>query len=167
MRDTIKVHVVKYPDRDNLMMRYRDPYTGRHVARSTGTTKHGEAVKLAAKWEDDLHNGRFKSPSRVTCEEFRDKYESEVLSGLAKNTDTKVSGVFDSVETIINPERVRDITSERLSYYVAKQRKAGLADRRLPATSPTYGRRSAMRSSGDIWQNSPSSRDRNGREFRR
>jgi len=32
-------------------------------------------MKAAGKWEDDLHNGRYKSPSRVTWEEFRDKYE--------------------------------------------------------------------------------------------
>jgi integrase len=50
------------------------------------------------------------------------------LSGLAKNTEIKVSGVLDSVETILNPERFRDVTSERLSHYVAKQRKAGLAE---------------------------------------
>ena len=60
MQDTIKVHVVKYPDRDNLVMRYRDPFTGRQVQRSTRTASHKEAVKIAAKWEDDLHNGRFK-----------------------------------------------------------------------------------------------------------
>jgi hypothetical protein len=28
MENEIKVHVVKYPDRDNLVMRYVDPYTG-------------------------------------------------------------------------------------------------------------------------------------------
>lgn len=128
METEIKVHVVKYPDRDNLVMRYVDPFTGRQVQRSTGTTNQKAAERAAAKWEDDLHNGRYKAPSRVTWEEFRDKYESEVLSGLAKNTESKVSGILDSVEEIINPERVRDLTSERLSAYVAKQRKAGLAE---------------------------------------
>ncbi len=75
MADDITVHVVKYPDRPNLMMRYRDPYTGRHVAKSTGTRDQKAAIKIAAKWEDDLQNGRYKSPSRVTWEEFRSKYE--------------------------------------------------------------------------------------------
>jgi hypothetical protein len=88
------------------------PFTGRQVQRTTGTASHKEAVKVAAKWEDDLHNDRFKSPSRVTWEEFRYKHETEVLSGLAKNTEIKVSGLLDSVETI---------TNERLSHYVAKQ----------------------------------------------
>ena len=38
MNETIRVHVVKYADRDNLMMRYKCPLTGKHIARSTGTT---------------------------------------------------------------------------------------------------------------------------------
>ena len=128
MQETIRVYVCKYPDRENLVMLYRDPHTGRQVTKSSGTANKKEAVKAAAKWEDDLHNGRYKSPCRVTWEEFRDKYESEVLTGLAKNTDIKVSGIFDSVETIINPERVRDVTSDRLSYYAAKLRKKGKAE---------------------------------------
>ena len=31
MNEDIKVHVVKYPDRVNLMMRYLDPATGKQV----------------------------------------------------------------------------------------------------------------------------------------
>lgn len=107
MSEEIKVHVVKYPDRPNLVMRYVDPHTGRQVQRSTGTADHDAAVKAADKWEDDLHNGRYKAPSRVTWEEFRDKYESDVLSSLAKATETRVSGIFDAVEEQINPARRR------------------------------------------------------------
>ncbi len=62
MNDTIKVHVVKYPDRDNLVMRYLDPLTNKHVTRSSGTTKQGEAEKAAGKWEAELREGRYKSP---------------------------------------------------------------------------------------------------------
>jgi integrase len=128
MSEEIKVHVVDYGAGRNLMMRYRDPYTGRHVAKTTGTRNEKEALREAAKWEDDLRNGRYKSPSRVTWEEFRDKYESEVARGLAKGTQIRISGVFDGVEEHINPVRVRDVTAERLSHYVKKLRKAGLKD---------------------------------------
>ncbi|MFO0790047.1 MAG: tyrosine-type recombinase/integrase [Pirellulales bacterium] len=128
MSDEIKVHVVKYPDRKNLVMRYVDPYTGRQVQRSTGTDNEKEALKEAAKWEDDLHNGRYKAPSRVTWEEFTKKYLSEVASGLADGTQIRIEGIFDAIEEHINPERVRDITPERLSVYVKKLRKAGLKE---------------------------------------
>jgi hypothetical protein len=43
----------------------------------------------------------------VTWEEFRDKYEREVLAGLAKNTEIKVSRVLDSVETDNTPAEFR------------------------------------------------------------
>ena len=44
MSDEIKVHVVKYPDRDNLVMRYVDPFTGRHVAKSARTADNKKAT---------------------------------------------------------------------------------------------------------------------------
>jgi integrase len=128
MTDTIKVHVADYGSGRNLMMRYIDPYTGRQVAKSAGTRNEKEALREAAKWEDDLRNGRYKSPSRVTWAEFREKYETEVAVGLAAGTQTRIAGVFDAIEDHINPERVRDVTSERLSHYVKKLRKAGLAE---------------------------------------
>ena len=49
MADEIKVHVVKYPDRANLVMRYVDPFTGRQVQRSTKTAKRNEAEKAAGR----------------------------------------------------------------------------------------------------------------------
>ncbi len=162
METEIRVYVCKYRDRDNLVMMYRDPYSGRQVTKSAKTPNHKQAERTAAKWEDDLHNGRYKSPSRVTWEEFRDKYESEVLSGLAKNTEIKVCGILDSVETIINPERVRDVTSDRLSFYVAKQRKAGLAESTLASHVATCGLRWATRSSGAIWPNCRNCHGSNG-----
>lgn len=128
MMDEIKVHVVKFKDRANLMLRYIDPFTGRQVCKSAGTANERQAIGAAAVWQDELRSGRYKAPSRVTWEEFRDKYEGEVAAGLAKGTQIRISSVFDSIEDIINPQRVRDITAERLSYYVKKQRKAGLKD---------------------------------------
>ena len=82
MNEEIKVHVVDY-NRTNLYMRYVDPLTGKHIARSTGTKKKSEAIKVAAKWEAELQEGRYKSPSKVTWEEFTERYESEVLPSLA------------------------------------------------------------------------------------
>ena len=67
MREEIKVYVVKYTDRDNLVMRYLDPMTNRQVPRSTGTNKRSEAVKIAAKWEAELQGNDFpiKKSSRA------------------------------------------------------------------------------------------------------
>ena len=38
MSDEIKVTVVKYPDRENLVLRYKDPMTGKCPTKSAKTT---------------------------------------------------------------------------------------------------------------------------------
>ena len=49
MNEEIKVYVVKLKDRENLVMKYTDPGTGKNVRRSTGTSNRREAEKVAAK----------------------------------------------------------------------------------------------------------------------
>ncbi len=79
MTDQIRVHVVDYGSSRNLMMRFRDPLTGKHVARSTGTRNKTKAERAAAKWEDELREGRYKKQSRMTWEEFTEAYRNEKL----------------------------------------------------------------------------------------
>jgi hypothetical protein len=69
--NSIRVHVVRYPGRKNLMMRYLDSFTNKQVARSTGTNKNREAERIAAKWEAELQEDRYHKPSRATWDEFR------------------------------------------------------------------------------------------------
>jgi len=71
MSDEIHVTVSSYGDGRNLMMVYRDPISGRKVARSSGTTNRREAERRAAVWQDELNSGRYQSPSKLTWAEFR------------------------------------------------------------------------------------------------
>ncbi len=96
----IKVTVVKLPDRDNLMLRYIDPMTGKQKHKSAGTTNRKEAAKAAGKWEAELREGRYQAPLKMTWAAFRERYEDEVLSSLAPTTDEKVSAVFNKLEEI-------------------------------------------------------------------
>ncbi len=128
MESDIKVCVVDYgPDR-NLVLRYVDPMTGKQRTKSAGTRTKKEAVKAAGKWEDDLRNGRYHAGSKMTWDDFRDRYTEEVLAGLAAMTERKVAGVFNSVEKILSPARLRDLTGQRLSYFQSKLRENGLAE---------------------------------------
>ncbi|MEZ6044934.1 MAG: hypothetical protein R3C11_05015 [Planctomycetaceae bacterium] len=70
-------------------MRYTDPETGKQKARSTGTNRKREAERIAAKWEAEVREGRYKMPSRITWKEFRDRYETEHVSGLRLTPWTK------------------------------------------------------------------------------
>lgn len=129
--DEIKVHVVKYPDRDNYVMRYLDPLTNKHVSRSTRTTRKSEADKAAGAWQSELREGRYKSLCRMTWAEFREKYEAEVLPGLADGTGECKATVMNHLEKAIAPQRVADLTTARLSAFVAKLRAEGMKDTTL------------------------------------
>jgi len=117
MDETIKVTVLRPSGRKFWQMQYRHPDTGLKVRRSCGTTQRREAERLAGKWEAELRAGRYKSPLKTTWADFRQKYETEVLPGLAERTDQKVGGVFNAVERISKPAKLRDLTAERLSYF--------------------------------------------------
>jgi hypothetical protein len=125
--DEIKVSVVKFPDRTNLMLRYIDPITGKQSYKSAATAKRSEATEAAGKWESDLRAGVVQS-SNVTWPQFRERYEREVLTSLAATTDKKAQGVFNAVEKHIAPGRLRDLTAERLSYLQSKLREAGRSE---------------------------------------
>lgn len=84
--ENIKDHVITYPDRPNLMMRYRDPESGKQIARSTGTNRR-DAERAAAKWEAELREGRYNKPTKTTWEEFREQFDRNVLAVERRNRD--------------------------------------------------------------------------------
>ena len=78
--EDIKVYVVPYPDRKNLVMRYNCPETGKQVARSTGTIKKREAERRAAKWEAALREGRYVKASAMGWDDFRFYFDENRLA---------------------------------------------------------------------------------------
>lgn len=128
MSDDIKVAVVKYPDRENLVMRYTDPTTGKHVARSTKTKILREAERAAAKWEKELRDGIVTGGGKIAWADFRERYEREVLASLADGTDGKVQSVFNLLEKFCKPARLRDVTAGLLSDFQSRLRGDGRAE---------------------------------------
>ena len=125
----IKVHVVDY-GRKYFQMRYVDPLTGRQRTRSTRVprSRRREAERVAAKWEHDLREGRYKELSKISWAEFRDRYEQEALAAKAPATAVKVSGTFNAVERILQAERLAAITSDQISRFQKQLRDEGLAE---------------------------------------
>src|SRR5262245_59921812 len=116
MQDTIKVHVAKYPDRDNLVMRHLDPLTGKQVSRSAKTTKMSEAVKAAGKWESELHAGTYRARCRMTWQEFRDKFDAVKLPTYRKEgTAENITTALNHLENTLAPQRIADITTPRMT----------------------------------------------------
>jgi integrase len=112
----VTVHVVDY-GRKYLYMRYTDPNTGKHVAKSSGRATEKEAVKAAAIWESELRDGRFKPTSKVTWAEFRLQYEDEVLNSLADKTALKVGTIFDALEELAPVDRLVKLNSAAISKF--------------------------------------------------
>ena len=122
MNDQIKVHVVRRKSQTNLFMRYRDPVSGRQVARSTGTSKKRDAERAAAKWEAELREGRYNKPSRVTWEEFRDQYNRDVLDGLKASTATTYDATLNVFERLRRPVKLAEVTTSNLTAFVTDLR---------------------------------------------
>lgn len=128
MIEEIKVHVVKRKDQKNLFMRYKDPMTGRQVSKSTGTNRRKDALKVAGDWESQLREGRYKAPSKVSWEEFEERYENEVVPSMAERTAGKIDAMFNWIKRELDPDRLAKLTSDRISYLQRRMRDEGLAE---------------------------------------
>jgi len=131
MSEKIRVHVVKYKDCKNLILRYQNPLTGKYQRKSSGTANRKEARKEAGKWEVDLQRNGPQNRSAITWEAFRFRYEKEVLSSLARKTGDKVDGIFNVLESILPIVKVgmlRDLTEGRLSEWQTELRNRGRSE---------------------------------------
>jgi len=133
MADRINVWVVRYPDRPAFQLQWVDPLTGRRKTKSSGIRDTGkasrkEAERKADELSDQLRGGGSSIPSELTWEAFCDRYDAEHAAGLAPKTRKKITLVADCVTANMNPQRLHDITEERLSRLVATLRQKKLSE---------------------------------------
>ena len=121
---SFKVIVVKACDRRNLVLRYVDPVTGKHVTKSAETSNRRKAERAAARWEAELREGRFRPAVKISWDEFRERYEQEYLPGLADGTFGKIQALFNLIERVLRPRRLSDVTSSAISKLQAEMRKS-------------------------------------------
>jgi integrase len=135
----VKVYVVEFGDRPHYQLQWIDPITQRTRTKTTKIRRSGlardkkQAERLARELELQIRAGAGGLPSRLAWTEFRERYEREVLPGLAKQTGVKVRVVFDRVKQELNPSRLRDITEARLSHLVVRLREDGIAETTIAA----------------------------------
>jgi len=128
MNDEIKAKVTKYADRRYWVMYYLDPVTGKTVTRSTKQTTKREAERTAAKWEAELHAGRYVRRERITWSDFRERYDREKLSSLSPPTAEATDTAFNHVEAIVNPKHLANLTPAVLSHFQSELRRKGLRE---------------------------------------
>jgi integrase len=136
MFERVKVWVVEIGSRPNYCLQWRDPITQRVRTKATpiaraGARSRSAAERLAGELEAQLMAGAGGTPSRMRWEEFRERYEKEVVPGLAKRTAEKVATVFDRLDEEISPVRLWDLTEARLSAFAAVLRSSGLKETTL------------------------------------
>jgi integrase len=123
MSDEIRVSIASYGAGRCLMMTYKDPTTGRKVAKTSGTTDRREAERAAAVWQDELNGGRYQAPSRLTWGEFRKRYEAEKLAGLGRQTRKTAADSLNCLQRVIDPDRLAKLTPAVMSRFIAELRK--------------------------------------------
>lgn len=124
---SIMVHVARNGKR-NWQLYYTDPITERRIWRSARTTDRREAERAAARWEAELAAGAAPQTDRVTWSAFRDRFESEHLSGLADKTALAYRTALTAFESEINPARLASVTSATLSQFAAQLRRRQIAE---------------------------------------
>ena len=130
----IKVSVFKYPDRKNLVLGYDDPITGKRATKNAKTADEKEAIGAAAVWEDELNTGRYQAASKVTWEQFRDRYAAEKLTALAPATKKAALLALGHLERVIQPDKLVKLTPAVMSRFQAKLRGDGMKDTTLAKT---------------------------------
>jgi integrase len=122
---SITVSVNSFGSDRNLMLVYRDPLTGRKVARSAGTRDEREAERRAAVWQDELNAGRYLAPSRVTWTDFRKQYREQKLITLSKGGATAAETALNHLERVMAPDRLARVTTAFMGAFQAKLREGG------------------------------------------
>ncbi len=132
----IHVQVVHYSDCRNLVLRWRDPTTGKWQRATkyrdprtgeeieTGTDRR-HAKKLAALLERDLMAGLAIGPGSTGWQQFRMRYETEVVPGLATRTGDKIRTVFNALEKTLPKVaggKLADLNPEAISRFQAELR---------------------------------------------
>ena len=127
-KDEFNIWLTKRSVDSNWVIRYVDPESGRTLQKTTGTKNKKEAERQLGELRADLINNRYQPTSNIAWADFRRRYEDEVLPSLALKTSLKTATVFKKVEDVLQPAKLRDLTSERLSYFQSKLRESGLAE---------------------------------------
>ncbi len=126
--DELQIWKTRVPRSRFWVIRYIDPDTRQRRQVSTHTENGKEAERQLGELRADLLKGRHRASSSLSWEAFRIRYESEVLPSLAVKTQLKVATIFDKLEQLAKPGKLRELTAERLSVFQAKLREGGRAE---------------------------------------
>jgi integrase len=119
----VTVWVQHFKDRPHLVLQWTDPETGRRKSCSAKTSDPVKAEGARADLEYELTHGKYQEASRMTWEQFREKFEDEYVVAGRQDTQRNYQATLDLFESICNPQRLRSISERTISLFVAGLRK--------------------------------------------
>ncbi len=136
MNDTVKVSVVKYPDREHLVLRWHDPVTGKWRCKSAETSRRRDAERKASCLEREILDGHHGPAARMSWNDFREYHEKHCLSAMKETSVDAYAAALNVYERFHKPARVSEITTARVTAWQTHLRAEGKAE----ATIATYTR---------------------------
>ncbi len=122
MSKRIVVWVQEFTDRENLVLQWNDPVTGKRKSKSAGTADKKEAEAKRCDLEADLNAGRHVEPSKQTWGEFRDAFEREYLAGARKNTRDAYRFTLNHFQAICSPKTLASVNERMVSAFMVGMR---------------------------------------------
>lgn len=94
---------------------------GKRKAESCGPGSHGrkKAERRSRQLEGQLEAGTYRSVEKVTWQEFRSQWESQILPCKRPATQEQYRDSLDHFERIIKPGRLATITAQTIDQFVA------------------------------------------------
>ena len=124
----LRVLIRQKPDRDNLVLYYVDPLTGREVTRSAQTSSRKEAERAAARWEAELEE-LGAGVGRLSWDQFRHYFEDTHMASRSRSYCRTMTASLNRFEEAVGCPRWLDgIDGHVIARTIAAWRAAGLSD---------------------------------------
>jgi integrase len=129
MQKRIRVWVQHFRDREQLVLQWHDPETGKRKSKSAGTGNRATAETRRAELEYELNHGLHQEASRMSWERFRELFEEEYLPDLRPKSRSRYREVLTRFERLCRPTTLAGVNERTLSALVAAMRKENVKGR--------------------------------------
>jgi len=134
MMNELRVHVRGPADRRHWILQWEDAITGLTKSRTSGIARIGanggrvEAERVAARLQAELESGLSPRGGRMAWETFRERYETEYVPSLSKESAAKIQVVFGLVSRVLHTKCLRDLGEQQISHLAAELRREGKSE---------------------------------------
>jgi integrase len=114
----IKVRIRRKPGWKSYQLYFDHPTHGREVSKSAETDNRDEALKAAARWEDELRAER--GDREDGWDLFKARFLDEHCIRVAKDTRSACLAALRHYQRLMAPKVIGDVTSDTLSQFAAQ-----------------------------------------------